>query len=98
MRFLITGTAGFIGFHLAQRLLADGHAVTGIDGITPYYDQSLKRARLARLVGAAQFTAHKLMRKKSGRLREIVAPPAPEIVAHLAAKAGVRYSIENPRA
>ena len=49
MRFLLTGTAGFIGFHLARRLLADGHAVTGIDGITPYYDQALKRARLARL-------------------------------------------------
>jgi UDP-glucuronate 4-epimerase len=98
MRFLITGTAGFIGFHLAQRLLADGHAVTGIDGITPYYDQALKRARLARLAGSAQFTAHELMLEQAGPLADIVAAAAPEIVVHLAAQAGVRYSIENPRA
>jgi len=98
MRFLITGTAGFIGFHLAQRLLADGHVVTGIDGITPYYDQALKRARLARLAGSAQFTAHELMLEESGRLSEIIAAVAPEIVVHLAAQAGVRYSIDNPRA
>jgi UDP-glucuronate 4-epimerase len=98
MRFLITGTAGFIGFHLAQRLLADGHAVTGIDGITPYYDQTLKRARLARLAGSAQFTAHELMLEEAGRLADIVTAAAPEIVVHLAAQAGVRYSIENPRA
>jgi UDP-glucuronate 4-epimerase len=98
MRFLITGTAGFIGFHLAQRLLADGHAVTGIDGITPYYDQALKRARLARLAGSAQFTPHELMLEQAGPLAEIVAAAAPEIVVHLAAQAGVRYSIENPRA
>jgi len=98
MRFLLTGTAGFIGFHLAQRLLADGHAVTGIDGITPYYDQALKRARLARLADSAQFTAHELMLEQAGPLADIVAAAAPEIVVHLAAQAGVRYSIENPRA
>jgi UDP-glucuronate 4-epimerase len=98
MRFLITGTAGFIGFHLAHRLLADGHAVTGIDGITPYYDQALKRARLARLAGSAQFTAHELMLEQAGPLADIVVAAAPEIVVHLAAQAGVRYSIENPRA
>ncbi len=98
MRFLLTGTAGFIGFHLARRLLADGHAVTGIDGITPYYDQALKRARLARLANSAQFTAHELMLEQAGPLADIVAAAAPEIVVHLAAQAGVRYSIENPRA
>jgi UDP-glucuronate 4-epimerase len=98
MRFLLTGTAGFIGFHLARRLLADGHAVTGIDGITPYYDQALKRARLARLADSAQFTAHELMLEQAGPLADIVAAAAPEIVVHLAAQAGVRYSIENPRA
>jgi UDP-glucuronate 4-epimerase len=98
MRFLITGTAGFIGFHLAQRLLAEGHAVTGIDGVTPYYDQTLKRARLARLAGFARFTARELMLEEAGKLAVTVSEAAPEIVVHLAAQAGVRYSIENPRA
>jgi UDP-glucuronate 4-epimerase len=98
MRFLITGTAGFIGFHLAQRLLGDGHAVVGIDGITPYYDQALKRARLARLARFPQFTTHELMLEDAGRLAETVAEAAADIVIHLAAQAGVRYSIDNPRA
>ncbi len=61
MRFLVTGTAGFIGFHLARRLLADGHEVQGIDGMTPYYDVELKKARQALLTKSNRFIAHKLM-------------------------------------
>src|SRR5262245_3664394 len=98
MRFLVTGTAGFIGFHLASRLLADGHTVAGIDGVTPYYDQSLKRARLARLAASALFTAHELMLEDHASLGRIVDETAADVVVHLAAQAGVRYSIENPRA
>jgi UDP-glucuronate 4-epimerase len=97
MRFLITGTAGFVGFHLAQRLLADGHSVVGIDGITPYYDQTLKRARLARLARFAQFETQEFMLEDDRRLRETVAAAAAEVVIHLAAQAGVRYSLESPR-
>jgi UDP-glucuronate 4-epimerase len=98
MRFLITGTAGFIGFHLAQRLLADGHAVVGIDGITPYYDQALKRRRHQRLARFPQFNARELMLEDAGQLAETVAETAADVVFHLAAQAGVRYSVENPRA
>src|SRR4030081_2514157 len=98
MRFLITGTAGFIGFHLAQRLLADGHTITGIDGITPYYDQALKRRRHEHLARLPQFTAREMMLEDAGQLAEIVAETAADVVVHLAAQAGVRYSVENPRA
>src|SRR5205807_10600513 len=61
MRFLVTGTAGFIGFHLAKRLVGDGHAVIGIDGITPYYDRTLKRARHEELDRSSNFAPHELM-------------------------------------
>jgi UDP-glucuronate 4-epimerase len=98
MRLLITGTAGFIGFHLAQRLLTDGHTVTGIDGITPYYDQMLKRTRHERLARFPQFTVREFMLEDAGRLAETVAEAAADVVVHLAAQAGVRYSIEAPRA
>src|SRR5262249_6243288 len=98
MRFLVTGTAGFIGFHLAQRLLADGHAVFGIDGITPYYDQSLKRRRHQELARSPSFTAREAMIEDARGLAALVAEANAEIVLHLAAQAGVRYSAENPRA
>jgi UDP-glucuronate 4-epimerase len=97
MHFLITGTAGFIGFHLAQRLLDDGHAVTGIDGVTPYYDQTLKRRRHEILARFPHFAARELMLEGAGPLTECVAESSAEIVIHLAAQAGVRYSIESPR-
>jgi UDP-glucuronate 4-epimerase len=58
MRFLITGTAGFIGFHLARRLIADGHLVCGLDGMTPYYDVTLKQARHAALAHSDGYTGH----------------------------------------
>ena len=98
MHFLITGTAGFIGYHLAQRLLDDGHTVTGFDAVTDYYDVRLKEARLARLSEASGF------RFVKGRLEDqnALASAAqlggePEVIVHLAAQAGVRYSIEAPR-
>jgi UDP-glucuronate 4-epimerase len=98
VRFLITGTAGFIGFHLARRLLADGHVVAGIDGMTPYYDVKLKEARHALLAKSNNFTAHVTKLEDAERLTEIVAAAKADIVFHLAAQAGVRYSLENPRA
>ncbi|MEA2956642.1 MAG: UDP-glucuronate 4-epimerase, partial [Alphaproteobacteria bacterium] len=61
MRFLVTGTAGFIGFHVAKRLIEAGHDVVGIDGMTPYYDVALKRRRHAILLQSAHFAAHELM-------------------------------------
>lgn len=98
MRFLITGTAGFIGFHLAKRLLADGHEVQGVDGMTPYYDVELKKARHAELAKSNHFTAHTLMLEDETRLAAVYKAAKPDIVVHLAAQAGVRYSLENPRA
>jgi UDP-glucuronate 4-epimerase len=98
MRFLITGTAGFIGFHVARRLLSEGHTVVGVDGITPYYDQSLKRQRHELLGASAQFRTNVFMLEDATRLTECVRSAAAEVVIHLAAQAGVRYSAENPRA
>ena len=98
MRFLITGTAGFIGFHLAQRLLADGHVVAGIDGLTPYYDVKLKEARHAVLAKSNRFTAHVEMLEDETRISTIIGAAKPDVIVHLAAQAGVRYSLENPRA
>ncbi len=98
MRFLITGTAGFIGFHLAKRLLADGHEVQGVDGMTPYYDVELKKKRHASLAKSNRFTAHTLMLEDEARLASVYAGAKADIVVHLAEQAGVRYSLENPRA
>jgi len=98
MRFLVTGSAGFIGFHLARRLLADGHFVSGLDGMTPYYDVGLKRARHARLERSDAFRPHIAMLEDAAALRRIAAEDRPDIVVHLAAQAGVRYSLENPQA
>lgn len=97
MKIFITGTAGFIGFHLARRLLADGHVVTGFDGVTDYYDVRLKRARLAQLAGAPNFTAVEAMLEDAVALTAALAASEAEIVVHLAAQAGVRYSIEQPQ-
>jgi UDP-glucuronate 4-epimerase len=98
MRILITGTAGFIGFHLARKLIALGHAVTGIDGMTPYYDVSLKRRRHSILNQTPSFVAHELMLEDVPALAEVWKATNPDVVIHLAAQAGVRYSLENPRA
>jgi UDP-glucuronate 4-epimerase len=98
MRFLITGTAGFIGFHLAKRLLADGHSVLGIDGLTPYYDPNLKRRRHQELARSSAFVSREAMIEDARLLADLVAEANADMVLHLAAQAGVRYSAENPRA
>jgi UDP-glucuronate 4-epimerase len=98
MRFLITGTAGFIGFNLAKRLLADGHEVQGVDALTPYYDVELKKKRHAVLAGSNRFTAHIANIEDAKKFEAIHAGANPEVVVHLAAQAGVRYSLENPEA
>ena len=98
MRFLVTGSAGFIGFHLSRRLLADGHDVLGIDGFTPYYDVALKHRRTALLEHYKGFQGHQLMLEDRAALEALWAQNPCDIVVHLAAQAGVRYSLENPRA
>lgn len=98
MRVLVTGTAGFIGFHLARKLIADGHEVAGLDGFTSYYDVSLKEARHAVLKRHNGFSEHRLMLEDAEGLRGLYEHFNPEVVVHLAAQAGVRYSLENPRA
>jgi len=98
MPVLITGTAGFIGFHVARRLLRDGHEVIGIDGMTPYYDVILKERRHAELQRFEGFHAYRSMLEDTKALRDIADRHAPNMVIHLAAQAGVRYSLENPRA
>jgi UDP-glucuronate 4-epimerase len=98
MRYFITGTAGFIGFHLARRLLEDGHEVLGFDGMTPYYSLRLKEARNA---GLAQFPAFRPvigMLEDKSLLDKSVEDFKPDVMVHLAAQAGVRYSLENPKA
>ncbi|MBY0258918.1 NAD-dependent epimerase/dehydratase family protein [Methylobacterium sp.] len=98
MRILITGTAGFIGYHAARRLQRAGHDVVGIDGMTPYYDVSYKQRRHATLLQNPGFTAHEFMLEDMDALGRVWEETAPEVVIHLAAQAGVRYSLENPRA
>jgi UDP-glucuronate 4-epimerase len=98
MQIVITGTAGFIGFHLAQRLIAEGHSVAGVDGMTAYYDVNLKRARVAKLRASNRFQAHEVMLEDADALNRVVEEAKPDIIVHLAAQAGVRYSLENPRA
>lgn len=97
-RYFVTGTAGFIGYHLAERLLSEGHSVTGFDGMTPYYDVSLKERRHAMLGSHAGFQAHEAMLEDETALAMAMEEADPDVVIHLAAQAGVRYSIENPRA
>lgn len=98
MRYLVTGTAGFIGFHLAKRLLDEGHEVVGIDGFTPYYDVRLKECRNEILERRNGFKGYRVMLENMPALETIWAAEAIDIVVHLAAQAGVRYSLENPRA
>jgi UDP-glucuronate 4-epimerase len=96
MKILVTGSAGFIGFHLARRLLADGHDIVGYDGLTDYYDVRLKHARHGMLAASPRFQAVVGMLENADLLRRTVRDFAPDAVVHLAAQAGVRYSLEHP--
>ena len=98
MRYFITGTAGFIGFHLARRLLQDGHEVLGFDGMTPYYSLKLKEARVAGLVQFPSFRPVEAMLEDRETLQAATREFKPDVIVHLAAQAGVRYSLENPKA
>ena len=97
MTVLVTGAAGFIGFHLCRALLARGEAVIGVDNVNDYYDLALKEGRLAVLEGEAGFTFERLDIADHAAMAGLAARhPEITVVAHLAAQAGVRYSLENP--
>lgn len=97
-RILITGTAGFIGFHLAKHLLEEGFHVHGYDGMTDYYDVRLKERRHAMLLQNQNFSATVGMLEDQATFDAIADQFMPDVIVHLAAQAGVRYSLENPRA
>lgn len=98
MNVLVTGAAGFIGFHLAKRLLGEGEHVFGIDNLNAYYDPKLKKDRLSLLESQAGFAFEKLDLTDRQGMERIFREGRFDVVVHLAAQAGVRYSIENPHA
>jgi UDP-glucuronate 4-epimerase len=98
MRVLLTGAAGFIGFHTAARLLREGHLVAGVDNLSAYYDPGLKRARLAQLRGFPRWTFVRCDLENRADAEELFAGGNPDVCVHLAAQAGVRYSLVNPHA
>lgn len=98
MKILVTGAAGFIGMHAALRLLARGDQVVGVDNLNDYYDVTLKEARLARLTSHPNFSFHKLDVGDRQGMADLFAREKPQRVIHLAAQAGVRYSLTNPHA
>ncbi len=98
MKYLITGAAGFIGFHVARQLCRDGHFVVGIDNLDPYYDVDLKKARLEQLSGISNFVFEWLDVTDLEPLSVLFKKHNFDRVIHLAAQAGVRYSLENPHA
>ncbi|MDZ7782976.1 MAG: NAD-dependent epimerase [Halioglobus sp.] len=98
MHALVTGAAGFIGYHFSERLLARGDSVVGLDNINDYYDVGLKRARLHRLEGSKGFRFLKADLRDEAALEALFTAEQFDVVVNLAAQAGVRYSLENPRA
>lgn len=97
-KVLVTGSAGFIGFHLSQLLLTEGFVVVGFDGMTDYYDVRIKERRHQMLLQNQHFSAHIGMLEDFDALRGLMLAEQPDVIVHLAAQAGVRYSLENPRA
>lgn len=97
-RIFVTGTAGFIGFHLSKLLLDEGFVVGGYDGMTDYYDVRLKQRRHEELRKSSNFSATEGMLEDQALLDSTIDAFAPDVIVHLAAQAGVRYSLENPRA
>jgi UDP-glucuronate 4-epimerase len=97
-KVLVTGAAGFIGFHLAKRLLKDGCQVVGLDNMNPYYEVALKEARLELLNKESDFTFFNLDLSDRKQLQDIFSTTEFDVVVNMAAQAGVRYSIENPYA
>ena len=95
---LVTGAAGFIGFHLTRRLLKDGYRVVGVDNLNPYYEVALKEARLEALKDESNFIFAKMNLTDRKQLGRLFARQAFDVVVNMAAQAGVRYSIENPYA
>jgi UDP-glucuronate 4-epimerase len=98
MKVLLTGIAGFIGFHLGKRLLADGHQVLGVDSLNEYYDVSLKKRRLQEIGNHDSYQFLTLDLTNRDGLNQAIARFEPEILVNLAAQAGVRYSLQNPHA
>ena len=98
MKVLVTGAAGFIGMHVSQRLLARGDSVVGVDNLNDYYDPALKRARLALLTTQPGFSFHQLDVANRTGMDALFATERFDRVVHLAAQAGVRYSLQNPHA
>ena len=98
MTYLITGAAGFIGFHLSKRLLALGKSVVGVDNLSDYYDVNLKKMRLSKLDGNPEFTFYKLDLADRGGVENLFYENKFDYVVNMAAQAGVRYSLTNPHA
>ncbi|GMV69419.1 MAG: NAD-dependent epimerase [Pseudomonadota bacterium] len=98
MAILVTGAAGFIGFHLTERLLARGETVIGLDNLNDYYEVALKEARLARLQAQAGFAFHRLDLADRAGMERLFGDESIDRVVHLAAQAGVRYSLTHPHA
>ena len=97
-KVLVTGSAGFIGFHLASRMLADGWQVIGLDCVSPYYDPALKEARVEILRQHPNFIEARISLEDRDAVMALMAEHAPQRIIHLAAQPGVRYSLEAPQA